>query len=190
MAKVLKLENLHHFFTEDDDVKAAMVKQLNRTVRDKMHRYMTRYEMMRYVDALNDIIQSYKNLTCANTGMLANKGNAGDSHASQLRPASCQIFKIQTSIARGVKFCLIVPAEDAIPFRMHTEVDKRAICCLRRQHVHNIRRRQSEGSGLRGHHRHYPRSRTAESRQTQRVLLIEEILKTQRLPRWKKGLLR
>lgn len=60
---------------EDDEVKAAMVKRINRTLRDKMHRYMTKHRTRRHVHGLDDIVESYNNSTHVSIRMTPNEVN-------------------------------------------------------------------------------------------------------------------
>lgn len=57
--KFLKQEGVHHFTTENDDIKASIVERFNRTLKEKMWRYFTRKNTLRYVEVLPQILRGY-----------------------------------------------------------------------------------------------------------------------------------
>ena len=61
--KLMKQYNIHHYHTENRDIKASIVERLQRTIKDKLYRYFTHSGGYRYVEALPKIIQSYNNST-------------------------------------------------------------------------------------------------------------------------------
>ena len=48
-------------FTTDQELKASMVERFNRTLRNKMGRYMTHRQTPRYLDVLTQLIKNYNN---------------------------------------------------------------------------------------------------------------------------------
>jgi transposase InsO family protein len=58
--KMLKDVDIH-FFTVNSELKASVVERWNRTIKDRMWRYFTHNNTHRYIDILDDIINSYNN---------------------------------------------------------------------------------------------------------------------------------
>lgn len=58
---IMEKFNVHHFTTKDDQVKCAIVERFNRTLRERIYRYMYWKQSDRYLDALPDIVNSYNN---------------------------------------------------------------------------------------------------------------------------------
>ena len=57
--KFLSDNDVEHFSTENDDIKACMVERFNRTLKSKMWRYFTKNATYKYVDVLQKFIASY-----------------------------------------------------------------------------------------------------------------------------------
>jgi hypothetical protein len=57
--KYLKEEGVHFFTTENEDVKASIVERFNRTLKEKMWRYFTKTNALRYVDVIPRLIRNY-----------------------------------------------------------------------------------------------------------------------------------
>jgi hypothetical protein len=57
--KFLKEEGVHFFTTENEDVKASIVERFNRTLKEKMWRYFTKTNKLRYVDVIPRLIRNY-----------------------------------------------------------------------------------------------------------------------------------
>lgn len=55
----LKKNKVKFFSTENDEIKAAMVERLNKTLKEKMFRYFSHHSVNRYVDILPDLMKSY-----------------------------------------------------------------------------------------------------------------------------------
>jgi len=55
--------NMHHYTRENDDLKASIVERFNRTLKGCMFRYSSKHQTRRYLDVIDDLIQSYNN-TC------------------------------------------------------------------------------------------------------------------------------
>ena len=60
--KFLRDKNIH-FFTTNSGLKASVVKRYNRTLKNKMYRYFTAKNTLRYIDVLPKLVSSY-NKTC------------------------------------------------------------------------------------------------------------------------------
>jgi hypothetical protein len=57
--KFLKAEGVHFFTTENEDIKAAIVERFNRTLKEKMWRYFTKTNRLRYIDVVDALINNY-----------------------------------------------------------------------------------------------------------------------------------
>lgn len=58
-----------HFFHTSQDTKCAIVERFNRTLQDKMYRYMTANNTLKYVDVLQDLVESYNHSKHRTIGM-------------------------------------------------------------------------------------------------------------------------
>ena len=58
---LLKNKGVHLFSTEDPNTKAAMVERLNRTIKNKLYSYLYAKNTNKWIDVLQDIIDSYNN---------------------------------------------------------------------------------------------------------------------------------
>lgn len=56
---VFKRYNVHHYWSMNDDIKAAVVERFNRTLKTRMYRYFTAKHTNRWVDVLQALIDSY-----------------------------------------------------------------------------------------------------------------------------------
>lgn len=54
----LKEQNIHFFHTSQD-TKCAIVERFNRTLQNRLYRYMTARNTLRYIDVLQEIVDSY-----------------------------------------------------------------------------------------------------------------------------------
>ncbi|KAF4514184.1 UNVERIFIED_CONTAM: hypothetical protein B566_EDAN019354 [Ephemera danica] len=55
----LKKQNVQFYTTQDPTVKAAVVERFNRTLKDRMWRYFTHKNTQRYIDQLQNLVDSY-----------------------------------------------------------------------------------------------------------------------------------
>ena len=55
----LQEQGIEYFTTENDDIKAAIVERFNRTLKDRLWRYFTRKNSLRYVEVLQKLVWSY-----------------------------------------------------------------------------------------------------------------------------------
>ena len=60
------------FTTTNDDVKCAMVERLIRTIKQRLWIYMTENNTFRYIDILDDVLESYNNTVHSATGYTPN----------------------------------------------------------------------------------------------------------------------
>jgi transposase InsO family protein len=57
--EVFRKNNVHHYYSLNDNIKAALVERFNRTLKRRLYWYMTHHRTNRWVDALNDVVNSY-----------------------------------------------------------------------------------------------------------------------------------
>ena len=57
--RYLRDRGVHFFTSENEDVKAAIVERFNRTLKEKMWRYFTKTNGLRYVDVITKLIRNY-----------------------------------------------------------------------------------------------------------------------------------
>jgi transposase InsO family protein len=50
---------VHHYFSLNDDIKAALVERFNRTLKSRLFRYLTHRHTNRWIDVLDDVVKSY-----------------------------------------------------------------------------------------------------------------------------------
>ena len=61
-------ENKIHHFSTDQELKAQICERFNRTVREKLKKYMTAKKSLRYIDALPGLIQNYNSAPHSSLG--------------------------------------------------------------------------------------------------------------------------
>ena len=76
--RLLKEHGVHHFFTHNEETKASIVERFNRTLKTHMWRYFTKYQTVRYIDALQDFVQSYNDTYHRSIGMATSQMNAAN----------------------------------------------------------------------------------------------------------------
>ena len=62
---LLKKHGIHHFSTHNAETKANVVERFNRTLKTRMWRHFTKHQTWRYIDVLQDLVQSYNNTPTA-----------------------------------------------------------------------------------------------------------------------------
>ena len=72
VADVLKKYGVKHFSTENETIKASMVERFNRTLRDKIHRYLTAKNTNRFIDVLPMLVDAYNDAEHSALGMAPN----------------------------------------------------------------------------------------------------------------------
>ena len=58
---LLSQHDIKHYTSENEDIKAAVVERFNRTLKNKMWRYFTHTKTQKYIDVLDEMIDSYNN---------------------------------------------------------------------------------------------------------------------------------
>ena len=74
--QMLQRHNVHFYTSENDDIKASVVERFNRTLKSKMYRYFTFKNTWRYVDVLQQLVDSYNATFHRSIGMSPNCVNA------------------------------------------------------------------------------------------------------------------
>jgi hypothetical protein len=70
---VFKKYNIRHYWSLNDDIKAACVERFNRTLKTRMYRYFTARHTNRWIDVLQSLINSYNNSFHRTIGMTPNE---------------------------------------------------------------------------------------------------------------------
>jgi hypothetical protein len=70
--------NVHHYYSLNDDIKAALVERFNRTLKSRLYRYMTHHRTNRCVNALDDIVKSYNSSYHRSIGTALNDVTSGN----------------------------------------------------------------------------------------------------------------
>ena len=68
-----KKHGIHHFSTHNAETKASVVERFNRTLKTRMWRYFTKHQTGRYIDVLQDLVQSYYNTPTAISAWLRHR---------------------------------------------------------------------------------------------------------------------
>jgi hypothetical protein len=76
---LLQKYNIHHYWSFNDDIKAACVERYNRTLKTRMYRYFTAHRTNRWVDVLQALVDSYNNSFHRTIGMTPNNVTSGNS---------------------------------------------------------------------------------------------------------------
>ena len=58
---LLEQYGVHHFTSEDPQIKCAVVERFNRTIKERIWKYFTKYRTHRYINVLADIVNGYNN---------------------------------------------------------------------------------------------------------------------------------
>jgi hypothetical protein len=69
---VLKKYNIRHYWSLNDEIKAACVERFNRTLKTRMYRYFTARHTNRWIDVLQPLIDSYNKSFHRTIGMSPN----------------------------------------------------------------------------------------------------------------------
>ena len=66
---MLKREGIEFHVCRNPDVKCAVMERVNRTLRDKLHRYFTFKNTYKYIDVLSKFVKGYNATVYSTTGM-------------------------------------------------------------------------------------------------------------------------
>ena len=64
-----KSKKINHFFSNNDDIKCAVVERFNKTLKSKIVKYMYQNQTYKYIDILDDILKSYNSTIHRSTQM-------------------------------------------------------------------------------------------------------------------------
>ena len=70
---LLKQRGIKYFSTTDASIKCGVIERFHRSLLSKLYRYFTKNNSLRYVEILQDIIQSYNNTIHSSTGLAPNR---------------------------------------------------------------------------------------------------------------------
>jgi hypothetical protein len=105
---MLRRRNIHHYTSENEDLKASVVERFNRTLKTKMYRYFTHANTRRYLDVLPDLLHSYNNSHHRSIGMApmdVGKQNENDVRA-RLYPVKSNTYKWKYSVGDKVRIAM------------------------------------------------------------------------------------
>ena len=69
----LKAHKVHHFTTENEDIKASIVERFNRTLKSKLWCYFTRHDTLSYMTVLDSMVDVYNRTPHRSIGMAPNE---------------------------------------------------------------------------------------------------------------------
>ena len=70
--------NVIHYFSFNDDIKASCCERFNRTIKTKIYHYLTHHNTNRWIDAIDDLVESYNNSYHRTIGMSPNEVNSSN----------------------------------------------------------------------------------------------------------------
>ena len=83
--QMCKENQIHHYTSENDDIKCAVVERFNRTIKSKMFKYFTFARTNRYIDVLQDLVYSYNNTVHRSIGMTPTSVTTTNQHEVRQR---------------------------------------------------------------------------------------------------------
>jgi len=76
--RMLAVNDIHWYSTENEDIKASVVERFNCTLKTKMSHYFTYKNLPRYIDVLPRLVASYNASYHRSIGMSPNEVNASN----------------------------------------------------------------------------------------------------------------
>jgi len=76
--RMLAVNDIHWYSTENEDIKASVVERFNQTLKTKMLRYFTYKNLPRYIDVLPKLVASYNASYHRSIGVSPNEVNASN----------------------------------------------------------------------------------------------------------------
>ena len=70
---MLQRRNIHFYTTDNLDIKAAVIDRYNRTLKTKMFKFFSHKNTLRYIEVLQDLVDSYNNTYHRSIGMAPNE---------------------------------------------------------------------------------------------------------------------
>ena len=77
----LEQNNIHYFNTYNTEFKCAIVERFNRTLKNKMHKYFTANSTKRYIDVLQNLVNSYNNSKHRTIGVAPSEVNESNTQS-------------------------------------------------------------------------------------------------------------
>jgi len=102
---MLKRHGIKFYKSENEDLKTAVVKRFNLTLKEKMFRYFTYKNTRRYMDVVEDPLHSYNNTYHRSIGMspLEVNGDNEDAVRARLYPMKPKHFKWKYEVGDRVR---------------------------------------------------------------------------------------
>ena len=70
--QLLQSKGIKHFSSENETIKASIVERFNKTIREKIHRYLTAQNSRRFLHILQDLVDTYNRTPHSSTGVAPN----------------------------------------------------------------------------------------------------------------------
>jgi hypothetical protein len=105
---MLARRGIRWYTSENDDIKAAVVERFNRTLKQKIYRYLTYRNAGRYLDVLGDIVNAYNKTHHRSIGMSpeeVNEQNSADV-AARLYPPKPKKFVYKLNVGDHVRLSM------------------------------------------------------------------------------------
>ena len=104
--QMLQRHNIHFYTSENDDIKASVVERFNRTLKTKMFRYFTFKNTRRYVDVLQQLVDSYNATHHRSIGMSPDEVNVDNEQLVRARlypPKSSKTLRWRYAVGDTVR---------------------------------------------------------------------------------------
>jgi len=95
--------NVHHYMSENEDLKASVVERFNRTLKERMFCYFSTHQTHHYLNVLDDLIESYNNAHHQSIEMALSQVNAKNEQTvcdrlHGTRSAGKRSFRLESAI--------------------------------------------------------------------------------------------
>jgi hypothetical protein len=127
--EVFRKNNVHHYYSLNDDIKAAMIERFNRTLKSRLHRYMTHRRTNRWIDALDDVVKSYNSSYHRSIGTAPNDVTPGNETGN--RETSLSAEAAAAVQVRRRRPSAHYQVQTRVSERLFTQLDPRGVRHLR-----------------------------------------------------------
>jgi hypothetical protein len=105
---MLRRRDVKFYTSENEDIKASVVERLNRTLKSKMFRYFTHNNTRRYVDVLDDLLDSYNNTYHSSIKMTPSEVNVDNEDVvrARLYPLKPKTYKWKYDVDDSVRISM------------------------------------------------------------------------------------
>jgi hypothetical protein len=105
---MLRRRDVKFYTSENEDIKASVVERLNRTLKTKMFRYFTHNNTRRYIDVLDELLDSYNNTYHRSIRMAPNEVNADNEDVvrARLYPPKPKTYKWKYDVDDRVRISM------------------------------------------------------------------------------------